>query len=110
MKFLRDPYFQENNPMSVLCIPLNKNTSDILYLENYLASHLFSVEMVVSNREGKKKGEQRREGEGEGHSLENYLASHLFSVEMAVPGRERRREKSGREEEKEGAKFFFRIS
>eukprot|EP01127_Copromyxa_protea_P018079 TRINITY_DN5612_c0_g1_i1.p1 TRINITY_DN5612_c0_g1~~TRINITY_DN5612_c0_g1_i1.p1 ORF type:complete len:1136 (+),score=252.91 TRINITY_DN5612_c0_g1_i1:2469-5876(+) len=46
VKFLRDPYFQENNPMSVLCMPLNKNTSDILYLENYLASHLFSVEMV----------------------------------------------------------------
>lgn len=34
--------------MSVLCMPLNKNTQDILYLENYLASHLFSKEMVVS--------------------------------------------------------------
>jgi PAS domain S-box-containing protein len=48
-QFATDPYVQRQNPRSILCLPLVKQTKQIgvLYLENNLAPHVFTAARIA---------------------------------------------------------------
>eukprot|EP01127_Copromyxa_protea_P002696 TRINITY_DN1262_c0_g1_i7.p1 TRINITY_DN1262_c0_g1~~TRINITY_DN1262_c0_g1_i7.p1 ORF type:complete len:1022 (+),score=153.87 TRINITY_DN1262_c0_g1_i7:438-3503(+) len=45
-RFMNDPYFTENRPLSVLCMSLSRDTNDVIYLENNFAQNFPSVDSL----------------------------------------------------------------